>query len=50
MPWAPGTPHPPPGKPIIDAIAPDAVRADLLSVVQRFLEPTHDAPWIRQIR
>jgi hypothetical protein len=35
---------------IIDAIAPDAVRADLLGVVQRFLEPTHDAPWIRQTR
>jgi hypothetical protein len=35
---------------LIDAITPDAVRADLLGVVQRFLEPTQDAPWIRQTR
>jgi hypothetical protein len=33
-----------------DAVDPDAVRADLLGVVQRSLEPTHLAVWVRQIR
>jgi hypothetical protein len=33
-----------------DAVDPDAVRADLLGVVQRSLEPTHAAVWVRQIR
>ncbi len=30
-----------------DAVDQDAVRADLLGVVQRSLEPTHAAVWIR---
>jgi hypothetical protein len=33
-----------------DAVDQDAVRADLLGVVQRSLEPTHAAVWIRPIR
>jgi len=31
-----------------DTVDPDAVRADLLNVVQRSLEPTHAAAWTRQ--
>jgi hypothetical protein len=33
-----------------DAVDHDAVRADLLGVVQRSLEPTHVAVWISQVR
>jgi hypothetical protein len=33
-----------------DAVDPDAVRADLLGVVQRSLEPTHATIWLRPIR
>jgi hypothetical protein len=33
-----------------DAVDQDAVRADLLGVVQRSLEPTHAAVWFRPIR
>lgn len=33
-----------------DAVDQDAVRADLLGVVQRSLEPAHAAVWIRPIR
>jgi hypothetical protein len=33
-----------------DAVDQDAVRADLLGVVQRSLEPTHAAVWVRPLR
>jgi hypothetical protein len=33
-----------------DAVDQDAVRADLLRVVQRSLEPTHAAVWLKPIR
>jgi hypothetical protein len=33
-----------------DAVDQDAVRADLLGVVQRSLEPTHATVWVRSIR
>jgi hypothetical protein len=33
-----------------DAVDPDAVRADLLGVVQRSLEPAHATIWLRPIR
>jgi hypothetical protein len=33
-----------------DAVDPDAVRTDLLGVVQRSLEPAHAALWIRPVR
>jgi hypothetical protein len=33
-----------------DAVDQDAVRADLLGVVQRSLEPTHAALWVRPVR
>jgi hypothetical protein len=33
-----------------DAVDQDAVRADLLGVVQRSLEPTHVAVWVSQVR
>jgi hypothetical protein len=33
-----------------DAVDQDAVRADLLGVVQRSLEPTHVAVWVRPVR
>ncbi len=33
-----------------DAVDHDAVRADLLGVVQRSLEPTHVAVWVSQVR
>jgi len=33
-----------------DAVDPDAVRADLLGVVQRSLEPAHVAVWVKPTR
>jgi len=33
-----------------DAVDQDAVRADLLGVVHRSLEPTHAAVWVRLVR
>jgi len=33
-----------------DAVDQDAVRADLLGVIQRSLEPTHATVWVRPIR
>ena len=33
-----------------DAVDQDAVRMDLLSVVQHSLEPTHAAVWVRPFR
>jgi hypothetical protein len=33
-----------------DAVDQDAVRVDLLGVVQRSLEPTHATVWVRPIR
>ena len=33
-----------------DAVDQDAVRMDLLSVMQHSLEPTHAAVWVRPVR